>query len=181
MTDIDQEEDIFHSPFYATLPRGARVSRSPRRSKKEIVVPPILKFDGSVKGSTVINLLVVDSQQGHSEEHREEEHLAEEREQCMDEGSVIQATDVPEPRMEEGAIASEKSEPSKGSPIGGLVDAPSSDPPPTEPTAGPAELIVKEEAFTSKEGEPRKESLVDGPVDNPLGNPPPAEPVAEPE
>lgn len=46
---IDQEEDIFHSPFCATIPRRERVSRSPQCSEKEVSIPPILKFDGSVK------------------------------------------------------------------------------------------------------------------------------------
>ena len=76
----------------------------------------------------------------------------------MDEGGVVQATDVPEPRLEEGAITSKKGEPGKEIPIGGLVDTPPSDPPPAEPAAGPTKLIVKEEEIAFEEGEPSKES-----------------------
>ena len=35
------------------------MSHSPQWSEREVVVPPILKFDGLVKGPAVVNLLVV--------------------------------------------------------------------------------------------------------------------------
>lgn len=78
---IDQEEDIFHSPFCTTIQRGVRVPRSPQCSEREVVAPPILKLDGLVKCLANVSLLVVDSQQGHSKEQREEEHPTEEWEQ----------------------------------------------------------------------------------------------------
>lgn len=98
----------------------------------------------------------------------------------MDEGGVFQATDVPEPRMEEEGVASKKGELGKGSPIRGLMDTPPCDPPPAEPATGPVELIVKEEAIASEKGEPSKERLVDAPMDTPSSNPTPAEPATEP-
>lgn len=70
-TGTDQEENIFQFPFCASIPRGARVSRSPRCLEKEVVVPPILKFDGSVQGPTILSLLSTDSHLGRFEEQRE--------------------------------------------------------------------------------------------------------------
>jgi len=57
------------------------MSYSPQSSKNEVDVPPILKFDGFVKGLVAASLLASESQQGHFEEQIEKENLAGEWEQ----------------------------------------------------------------------------------------------------
>lgn len=57
-------EGVIHSSLYATLPRGARKSQTPRRSKVEIFIPPILKFVGTrsdalVEVATQVTTLII--------------------------------------------------------------------------------------------------------------------------
>lgn len=60
-TGIDEAEDIPHSLFQATMPRGVRKFRSTIDSTKEIVVPPILKYVSSKEGATIVGSLLEDS------------------------------------------------------------------------------------------------------------------------
>lgn len=68
------------------------MSRSPRRAEEEVSVPPILKFNGLIKGPIGIGMLAADSQRDLPEGKREEEHLAKTQAQQLGEENTISAT-----------------------------------------------------------------------------------------
>lgn len=74
--EIDQVGKLFQFPSYFSIPKGARVSRSSRHAGEDVVVPPILKFDGSNKGPAATSLLAVNFQRDLSQEPKREEETS---------------------------------------------------------------------------------------------------------